>query len=115
LVVWGRKEEMSCKEFEKLIPDFISRKLDYPTLKQFYEHMERCEACKEELTVQFLVTEGIQHLEDGSTFDLQAELMRRLEETRQQIKLHGTFLNLGIVMEIAALCILAGIVIWMLL
>ena len=38
---------MDCKEFEKLIPEFIEGKLDYPTLKKFSEHMEQCEDCKE--------------------------------------------------------------------
>lgn len=113
--LWGRKEEMSCKEFERLIPDYIAQKLDYPTLKKFDEHMEQCGECREELIIQFFVTEGVQRLEDGSAFDLQAELDQRLAQTKQQIKVHGTFLNLGIVMEIIAVCILVGIVVWMLL
>ena len=56
---------MDCKEFEKLISDFFARKLAYPTLKQFYEHMEKCPDCKEELTIKFLVTEGIQRLDSA--------------------------------------------------
>ena len=44
---------MDCKQFEKLIPDFIARKLDYPALKKFYEHMEQCADCEEELTSSF--------------------------------------------------------------
>ena len=65
---------MDCKEFERRIPDFIDKKLDYPSLKQFSEHMEQCENCKEDLVIQFLVTEGIQSLEDCCAFDLQKEL-----------------------------------------
>ena len=77
---------MDCKEFEKLIPEFIEGKLDYPTLKKFSEHMEQCEDCKEELTIQFLVTEGIQRLEDGSAFDLQKELSARMAEAKRKIR-----------------------------
>lgn len=112
--LWGKKENMDCKEFERLIPGFIAGKLDYLTLKSFSGHMEQCGSCKEELVIQFLVTEGIQRLEDGSAFDLQAELEQRLEETRQRIRFHSIFLRIGSVMEIIAVGLLAGIVVWLL-
>lgn len=105
---------MECKEFERLIPDFIEDKLDYPTLKQFSEHMDICADCREELVIQFLVTEGIQRLEDGSAFDLQKELNTRLEEARRKIRFHGGVMRLGLIMEIAAVCLLMGIVLWIL-
>lgn len=113
--IWGRRERMDCKQFEKLIPDFIERKLDYPALKRFYEHMERCAECREELNIQFLVMEGIRRLEDGNAFDLQYELRQRLEETRRKIRFHSAFLYLGGVMELAAAVILVGIIVWILL
>ena len=103
---------MDFKEFEKLIPGFIERKLDYASLKRFSEHMEQCANCKEELVIQFLVTEGIQRLEDGGAFDLQVELEQRLEEARRKLKIHDRFMKLGILMEIIAVALLAGIIIW---
>ncbi len=102
---------MECKEFMSLIPGFLENTLDYATLKRFSEHMENCGECKEELVIQFLVTEGIQRLEDGSAFDLQKELNARLEEAKQKIRFHGGFMRLGLVMEILAVCLLAGVVI----
>ncbi len=106
---------MDCKEFEWLIPDFIEKKLDYLSLKRFSEHMEQCENCKEELTIQFLVTEGIQRLEDGGAFDLQKELNQRLGEARYRLKIHGRFIKLGYIMELIAVLMLAGIVLWIVL
>ncbi len=112
---WGKTESMECKEFERLIPGFISKKLDYPTLKRFYEHVQHCGNCREELDIQFLVQEGMQRLEEGNAFDLQAELGQRMEEAGKNIRFHSMFLYLGIVMEIVAVGLLAGIVIWILL
>jgi hypothetical protein len=106
---------MDCKEFEKHIPDYIARKLDYPTLKRFSEHIDKCEDCKEELVIRFLVAEGIQRLEDGNAFDLQSELDTRLEETRRKIRFHNCFLYFGFALEVVAVGLLAGIVIWVLL
>lgn len=105
---------MDCKEFEKRIPDFIDRKLDYLSLKRFSGHMEECENCKEELVIQFLVTEGIQRLEDGNAFDLQSELEQRLEEARRKLRFHGRILHFGIALEILSVILLIGIVIWVL-
>lgn len=105
---------MECKEFEKLIPDFIADKLDYLTLKRFVAHVDDCGECREELVIQFLVTEGIQRLEDGNAFDLQKELKARMEDAKRKIRFHGCFMRIGLAMEIAAVCLLAGIVVWIL-
>ena len=106
-------KDMDCKEFEKLIPDFIHRKLDYLTLKRFSEHMALCGNCKEELEIQFLVTEGIQRLEEGGAFDLQSELEQRLEEAKRSLQIHGRILRFGIMLEILAAVLMAGIVVWL--
>lgn len=104
---------MDCKEFERLIPDFIAQKLDYQTLIEFSEHMETCGDCKEELVIQFLVSEGMQRLEEGNAFDLQSELDERLNEANRKIKFHSSFLFVGAVLEIVAVIGLAGVVAWL--
>ncbi len=106
---------MDCKEFEKMIPNFIGRKLDFLALKSFHEHMEQCENCKEELVIQFLVSEGMQRLEEGDAFDLQKELEQRIAETKRKIRFHGGFLCAGFVLEVIAAMGIAGAVLWILL
>ena len=105
---------MNCKEFEKLIPGFIEDRLDYSSMKRFSEHMEKCDNCKEELVIQLLVTEGVQRLEDGRAFDLQKELDRRMNRIRRKIRIHGNMIRMGIVVEIAAVGLLVGIAVWIL-
>jgi len=106
---------MECKEFEKLIPDFIDHKLDYKTLNQFNQHRKQCENCKEELVIRFLMTEGLQRLEEGDAFDLQKELDRYMQDTEKKIKSHRTVLvSLGAVI-LCSILILAGAILWLLL
>lgn len=105
---------MTCKEFEKMIPDFLERKLDFMTLKRFGRHMEQCGDCCEELEIQFLVTEGMLRLEEGDSFDLQGELAARLEEARGRVKFHSAFLRIGAVLETVAVAALAGLIVWIL-
>lgn len=105
---------MTCKEFERKIPDFIGGKLDFLTLRQFGEHMEQCPECREELEIQFLVTEGMQRLEEGDSFDLQGELSSRLEEARGRVKFHSAFLYIGAVLELLVIAALIGVIVWVL-
>lgn len=104
---------MTCKEFERLIPDYVGRKLDYPTLKEFYAHVRACEACKEELSINFLVTDGLHRLESGDAFDLQKELNGRMEETKRKIKRNDGILRMGFWLEILAVAMIAGVVLWL--
>lgn len=108
----GYGGSMNCKEFEKNIPDFISGKLDFLTLKEFGEHMEKCPGCKEELVIQFLVTEGMQRLEDGDAFDLQKELEVRLLEAKRKMKFHMAFMKMGAVLEVLTVIFLMGFLGW---
>ena len=103
---------MNCKEFEKNIPEFIAGKLDFLTLQEFGEHMQECPGCKEELVIQFLVTEGMQRLEDGDAFELQRELEIRLTEAKRKVKIHMSFLKAGAVLEVITVIFLLGFLGW---
>ena len=71
---------MKCKEAEKMIPLFLEDELETDELREFMEHIEKCSDCKEELSIQFLVSEGLARLETGNVFDLQNELTGRMED-----------------------------------
>lgn len=106
---------MDCKEFERLIPDFIQNKLDFLTLSRFNKHRKMCEECKEELEIRFLVSEGIQRLEEGDVFDLQRELNLHLSEAEKRIRRHDRWLLIGEMLEIFAIILLVGAVVWIIL
>ncbi len=86
---------MKCREFEKKIPLYLKNSLDYETMEAFQKHMETCDNCKEELSIQFLVQEGMKHLEIGDSFDLDKEFRNRLELSRRKHRRQGIFIELG--------------------
>ena len=104
--------KMDCKEFLKLIPDFLNRDLEYRTLKHFLKHALHCSECFEELNIQFLITEGMNRLEEGDAFDLQSELQGRLEEARLKMRRHKKWIKIGIVLGITAALVIAGLILW---
>lgn len=77
---------MKCKEAEKMIPLFLEDELEDEDLREFMDHVEKCEECKEELTIQFLVLEGVARLEKGNVFDLKKELKIRMEDAEHGIR-----------------------------
>ena len=78
---------MTCKEIEKIIPSFLNDDLDTDDLREFMDHIVNCEECMEELSIQFLVLEGMARLDSGNVFDLQNELKHRMEEAQHILKL----------------------------
>lgn len=78
---------MNCKQTEKKIEEFLNDDLDNRTLRQFLRHIDSCPDCKEELSIQFLVTEGLNALENGDTYDLNNSLKTRLERSRREINI----------------------------
>ncbi len=103
---------MNCKDFEKMIPDFMEEKLNPKTLQQFVRHYDECENCREELAIQFLVMEGIQRLEEGSAFDLQSELDQRLDAARGRIRIYRNIVKIGTVLEMLAVAAAAVLMLW---
>ncbi len=101
---------MECKEFEKQIPDFIAKKLDYVALKAFAEHVENCPKCEEELTIRFLIEEGLVRLEEGSAFDLKYELWTRKNEAEKKIRRNDRVIAIGTVFEYIAMAAVAAVV-----
>lgn len=92
---------MDCKETEKKIPSFLQDELDGSRLEEFIEHVENCAECKEELSIQFLVAEGLERLEQGNNFNLQEELLMKLEGAEHRIGVHRMLLYTLMCLEAA--------------
>lgn len=105
---------MDCIECKKLIPAFISDSLSYKKLITFLEHVDKCADCKEELTIQILITEGMVRLEEGSAFDLQDEITKRMQAAKKKIKIHKLLRNIRMIMELFALVAIGVMIVFFL-
>ena len=99
---------MTCKEAEKLIHVFLEDDLDTYDLREFMEHIEECGECKEELSIQFLVKEGLSRLEAGSVFDLKNELEYRIGMEEHALKMRESLMWLSYLLD--GLVVIAAIV-----
>lgn len=95
-----------------MIPAFLQDDLDSRELRRFIKHIDSCQECMEELSIQFLVVEGLERLESGSNFNLQNALSSKLSSARQEINVNNTLKRTLICLEAAvAMAIIISIVI----
>lgn len=94
---------MDCRETRKNIERFIRDGLEGRALQDFIRHIEDCEECREELAIQYLVEEGMLHLEKGSTFDLQGQLEKKMESAKRKIRSRKRVIAFMYVIETVAI------------
>lgn len=102
---------MKCKEAEKEIPSFLNDELDGRDLAEFVDHIEDCPECMEELSIQFLVAEGLEQLEQGNNFNLQKALTWKLEDADDKIRMNRILRHTLLVLETAVVVVIIAAVI----
>lgn len=77
---------MDCKETQRYIQLFLKDELDDDTAQKFVEHVRSCNECMEELTIEYLLSEGMSRLENADDIDVQKELEEMLNRTIVRVK-----------------------------
>ncbi len=57
---------MNCRNFNKRINRFIKKDLSTRELASFLVHLKRCDECKEELSIKYLVDKSIVDIDDDN-------------------------------------------------
>ena len=79
---------MDCISFRNHINDYMEDRLDDAELNEFLHHMEACNACKDELEINYIVFEGINILDKkGTDYDLKSAYMRSIDDTGRYLSI----------------------------
>ena len=108
-------KHMDCKQAESLIPAYLENSLEPDELLEFLKHIDECSECREELSIQFLITDGLNSLNTGDSYDLQSAMEEKVSHSRKEIERHDRLFrmrNLLVTIVIAAF-VIAGITIYM--
>lgn len=65
---------MDHKTIEGEIPAFLEDRLSNQRLDDFLTHLKGCASCRDELSIQYLVKEGLPRIETGANFSLNEDL-----------------------------------------
>ena len=96
---------VNCKNFANLIPDFLSDRLDDAELSDFLAHLDSCPDCREELSTQYLLYEGMARLETGGPFDLEKELEEAEKAARKRLAMRQRLFSTAAALEIVTLAL----------
>lgn len=103
---------MTCKSFSGMVPAFLNDMLDNQSLKEFLEHHRSCEACREELEIQYLVEKAFNQMDVGEEINLSRDLPAYIEREARRLRVRERLRITAIAMEIAAVTAAAVTVFW---
>lgn len=78
---------MNCREAQTLIEPFIKEELNIRKMREFIDHIEKCEECRDEFEVRFLVDMTTAELsgDNDIDYDFQNLLRNRIADCKRRI------------------------------
>ncbi len=107
-----KKNKVDCKKIEKLIPLYLDNKLSSYEMLALLNHVEECKNCKEELTIQYMVNEGIKRAEEQNDYNLLNGLDEKILASRKQIRAHDFVYFAFVLCMLAIVCIIIAAVLF---
>lgn len=79
---------MDCREAQSLIVPFIKSELTMEQAKAFFQHIDYCEDCKEELEVYYILLIGLKELDEdpSDSLDLHGQFEEHLNKARERVE-----------------------------
>lgn len=96
---------MTCKEIERLIPQYLSGELSEKKTKAYIKHVRQCEACYEEMEIVYMSTIGLERLESGDSIDIELEMDKLLQQSEKKLKQRGVIKLSGVICDVIAMAI----------
>lgn len=101
---------MNCRETQRMIRPFLKNKLSQQDRHEFIMHVRSCKECMDELSLEFIVTEGVNLLDEDSSIDLNEELNRILDlgNHRNHVRRHMRASFIAVAAMVACVLFLVG-------
>ena len=87
-------KKIDCKVIEKRIQHYLDNKLSPYEMQVFLDHIKVCPDCKEELTIRYMISEGLMKAEQNNQYDLLHGLEEKMASSYKKIRNYdiGVFL-----------------------
>ena len=87
-------KKIDCKVIEKRIQHYLDNKLSPYEMQVFLDHIKECPDCKEELTIRYMVSEGLTKAEQDNEYNLLHGLEEKMQGSYRKIRNYdiGVFL-----------------------
>ena len=94
LIMKKTTNKISCKIIEKRIQQYLNNELSPYEMQVFLDHIKECPDCKEELTIRYMISEGLMKAEQNNEYDLLHGLEDKMASSYKKIRNYdiGVFL-----------------------
>lgn len=93
---------MKCKDFSGMVPAFLKDTLDDTSLREFLEHYDSCQGCREELEIQFLIERVFNEMGVADGINLHKDLPEYIGKERKLLKKRSRLTSVAVLMELTA-------------
>ena len=103
------KRKIDCKVIEKRIQQYLDNELSPYEMQVFLDHVKECPDCKEELTIRYMISEGLTKAEENNEYDLLHGLEEKMKSSYKKIRNYdiGVFLVSFMILATLGFVILA--------
>lgn len=78
---------MDCKTTVRMITPYIQDELSDEETEEFLDHIQHCASCRNELEMNYIITEGIRLLDSGSdNFDVKGAMERAIRRSYKKLR-----------------------------
>ena len=89
------------------IPAFFDDSLGDPELRNFLQHYDSCSECRDEVSIHYLIHEGLARVESGTAFNCEREMNEYLDAERTRLLRRECFTRLTFGVEIFTVVLFA--------
>ncbi|MBE6006454.1 MAG: zf-HC2 domain-containing protein [Sarcina sp.] len=94
---------MTCKDYTDLVPAFLKDRLDDTTLRDFLDHYDVCETCREEVEIQYLIDQVFHEMGVADGINLAKDLPAYIDKERKRLDYRQKLTTAAVSLELAAI------------
>lgn len=82
--------KLECRDAQRMVPDYLAKKLDDKECAAFLSHVKNCPRCMEELETSFMIDYFLRYLDEDTdrSFDIRRLLKENIRKSELRIRRH---------------------------
>ncbi len=105
---------MKCRDFQKMIPDIIEKKVPDNMLEDVINHLESCKDCYDELEIYYVLQYGLGDDDSTASMNFVAQIEDNIKDMKRHLNHIENATAVYALTQISAYTAIAGSIIYVL-
>ena len=105
---------MKCRDFQKKIPNIITKNIPVSEFNYIIEHVENCKECYDELEIHYVLQYGLGDDDENISMDFRCQLENNIREMKRKLNRYEMMRSIYAFIVIAANTAIGGTFIYVL-